>query len=106
MSCTSNSTFHTGAFQSPSHKRKHFIVRFDYPEQQEAALHAGSVYVGTTPLLIQPWHLDSHTRRAGWNFHVKICIENLMVHEWSAEGARQVLGDICVFDQMEAMSFR
>jgi hypothetical protein len=32
--------------------------------------------------------------------------EGLPVHAWSAEGIRQALGDVCVFDHMEGETFR
>jgi hypothetical protein len=88
------------------HKPENFLARFDYPEQQESALRAGSLFVGTTPFVIHPWRLDAATRPIGWNFHVKICIERLPLHAWSAEGIKQVLGDVCIFDHMEEATLR
>jgi hypothetical protein len=59
-----------------------------------------------TTFLLQPWRLDTYTRPPRWSFHTKICVENLPLHAWSAEGVCHVLGDICVFDYMEATTFR
>jgi hypothetical protein len=50
--------------------------------------------------------MDSSSRASSWPFHTKICIESLPIHAWFAEGVRQVLGDICVFDYTEATTFR
>jgi hypothetical protein len=41
-----------------------------------------------------------------WVYHAKMCIERLPLHAWSAEGVKQLLGDICLFDHMEADTFR
>jgi hypothetical protein len=41
-----------------------------------------------------------------WFFHVKIYIERLPLHAWSAAGVKQLLGDVCTFDHMEAATFR
>jgi hypothetical protein len=88
------------------HKPEHFLVCFDYSKQRDTALRAGSGAIGSTTFLLHPWRLDSYTRPADWPFHAKICIQNLPLHTWSAEGVRQALGDICIFDYMEAPTFR
>jgi hypothetical protein len=87
------------------HKPEDFHVRFDFPEQRDAALPAGTVYVGTTTYLIQPWRLEASTRPTSWFFHAKICVEHLPTHVWMAEGVKRVLGDVCIFDHMEAATF-
>jgi hypothetical protein len=81
---------------------EHFLACFEYSDQRDAALRAGSVTIGSTTFLLQPWRLDSFSRASNWPFHVKICTDNLPTHARSAEGVRQVLGDICVFDYMKA----
>jgi hypothetical protein len=55
--------------------------------------------------MIQPWHLESYTRKESWNYHAKICVEHLPSHAWSVEGSKQILDDICVFDYMEESTF-
>jgi hypothetical protein len=88
-----------------AHKLENFLARFDYPKQCDTMLHAGSFYVGSSPFFIHPWHLESYTRPTSWPFHVKIYIERLLLHALSAEGVRQVLGDICIFNHMEVETF-
>jgi hypothetical protein len=56
--------------------------------------------------MVQPWKLEECGRPSDWFFHIRITIEWLPHHAWSAEGVRQVLGDICVFDHMEDASFQ
>jgi hypothetical protein len=80
------------------HKPENFLVRFDYPEQRDAAIHAGSLTVGSSIFLIPPWRLETYTRPDDWLYHVRICVERLLLHAWSAEGIQQALGDICVFE--------
>jgi hypothetical protein len=71
------------------HKPENFLVRLDYPDQCTSALRASSVFVGTAVFLIQPWRLESYTRKVTWNYHVKIYVECLLLsHDWSAEGIR------------------
>jgi hypothetical protein len=77
----------------------------NYPEQRGTAVRAGSLFVGSTLFQIHPWRLDSYTRPSDWFFNVKICIERLPLHAWSADGVKQVLGDVVVFDHMEDSSF-
>jgi hypothetical protein len=62
--------------------------------------------VGASTFIIQPWHLEGVNRPASWFFHVKICIERMPLHAWSAEDVKQVLGDVCMFDHMESDTFR
>jgi hypothetical protein len=95
---------HWSITMSP-HKPENFLAQFDYPEQRDAALRAGSFYVGPSCFFIHPWRLDSHTRPTSWPFHVKICIEHMPLHAWSAEGVKLVLGDVCIFDYMEDAAF-
>jgi hypothetical protein len=64
------------------------------------------VFIGAAIFLIQSWRLESYTCKASWNYHARICIERLPSHAWSAEGIKQILGDICVFDHMEESTFQ
>jgi hypothetical protein len=108
MSCTSSFASRTKTSRSPPphpHKLKKFLVCFDYLEQHDATIRADSLTVGATIFLIHPWHLESYTRPANWFYHVRICVECFLLHAWSAEGIRQVLMDVCVFDHMEASTF-
>jgi hypothetical protein len=41
------------------HRPENFFVRFDYPEQRDAALHSGSISVGASSFTIQPWRVDT-----------------------------------------------
>jgi hypothetical protein len=88
------------------HRPENFLVLFDYPEQRDSTLRAGAVHVGASTFIIQPWHLEGVNRPASWFFHVKICIERMPLHAWSAEDVKQVLGDVCMFDHMESDTFR
>jgi hypothetical protein len=54
---------HWSITMSP-HKPENFLAQFDYPEQRDAALRAGSFYVGPSCFFIHPWRLDSHTSPA------------------------------------------
>jgi hypothetical protein len=56
--------------------------------------------------LIQPWLLESYTRKVSWCYHAIICIERLPIHAWSEETIKQILGDICIFDHMEESTFQ
>jgi hypothetical protein len=87
------------------HQPENFLVRFDYPDQCDAIIHAGSIAMGSAVFQIHLWHLESYTRPADWFYHVRNCIELLPIHAWSANGVRQVLNDVCVFDHMDAASF-
>jgi hypothetical protein len=87
-------------------KPENFLAQFDYPEQHDAALRTCSFYVGPSPCFIHPWRLDSYTWLVSWPFHVKICIERLPLHAWSTEGVKQALGDVCMFNYMEDVTFR
>jgi hypothetical protein len=78
------------------HKPEDFLVWFDYPEQRDVALRVSSIRIGAATFAVHPWCLDTSSRSASWFFQVKIYIE----------GIRQVLGDICVFNRMEAESYR
>jgi hypothetical protein len=42
-------------------KSKHFLVRFDYPNQRGTALHIGSVFVSGAMFLVEPWRMESCT---------------------------------------------
>jgi hypothetical protein len=58
MSYTANFSSLTGTLWCPPpHKPEIFFARFDYPEQRDLALWAGSVNVGPSTFLIQPWQL-------------------------------------------------
>ncbi|TVU45689.1 hypothetical protein EJB05_05185, partial [Eragrostis curvula] len=87
------------------HKPEDFLARFDYADQRDAAIRAGSVVISWTTFIIQPWRLGSTTRPASWFYHVKLYIENLPMHAWSEEGFKQLLGDVCVFDRMDVDTF-
>jgi hypothetical protein len=95
---------HWCIFVSP-HKLENFFVCFDYPDQRATVLRARSVYVGADMFMIQPWHLESYTRKESWNYHAKIYVERLPSHAWLVEGIKQILDDICVFDYMEESTF-
>jgi hypothetical protein len=72
----------------------------------DATLHVGSISFGASSFAIQPWRLDIGSWSVNWFFHVKVCIECLPLHAWSAKGIRQGLGDVCVCDHMEAESYQ
>ncbi|CAN6198765.1 unnamed protein product [Urochloa humidicola] len=87
------------------HKPEDFFTRFDHPDQAEQAVRKGTVMVGGTSFLIQPWRDNAYSRPANWYFHCKIIIERLPLHAWCEDGVRQVLGDLCAFDYIEPVSF-
>jgi hypothetical protein len=84
------------------HKPENFLICFDYPEERDTIIHAGSLLIDSTIFQIHPWHLESYTHPSDWFFHVRICVKHLPLHTCSAEGIRQVLGDVVVFDYMDA----
>ncbi|TVT97472.1 hypothetical protein EJB05_57294, partial [Eragrostis curvula] len=88
------------------HKSQRFLARFDYPEQRDIALRAGSVEIGGTKYKLEPWREeDCYNRPAGWYYRALIYIENLPLYAWSAEGVKQVLDDVCVFNRMASPTF-
>jgi hypothetical protein len=68
------------------HRPENFFIHFDYPEQCDSVLRAGSISIGLASFAIQLWRLDTGARPANWFFHVKIIVERLPLHSWSAEG--------------------
>jgi hypothetical protein len=51
-------------------KPEYFLICFDYPEERDAVVRAGSLLIGSTVFQIHPWRLESYTRASDWFFHV------------------------------------
>lgn len=60
--------------------------------------------VGGTRQEILPWRNDVANPHPWW-FRCKLVIDNFLLHAWSEEGFRQLLGDLCLFHRMEEQSF-
>jgi hypothetical protein len=71
-----------------AHKPGNFFIRFDYPDQRDAAIRAHSLQVGSLVYMIQPWWLEGCTRPTDWYYRVKICVERLLLQAWTAEGVK------------------
>ncbi|CAO2039669.1 unnamed protein product [Urochloa humidicola] len=87
------------------HKSEDFFARLDHPDQAEQAVRKGTVDIGGTSFLIQPWRETAYSRPANWYFHCKVVIERLPLYAWCEDGVRQALGDFCSFDYIEHISF-
>jgi hypothetical protein len=70
------------------------------------AIAAGTVRVRGVDFDILPWTEAEHGRESTWWYHVHVAIENLQIHAWNAQVARQILGDDCLFDRIETATFR
>jgi hypothetical protein len=55
---------------------------------------------------VLPWTESDHGKDCTWWFRVRVAIENLPVHAWNAQVAGTVLGDDCIFDQIETVTPR
>jgi hypothetical protein len=67
---------------------------------------AGVVRVRRVDFDILPWMEFERGWESTWWYHVRVAIENLLIHAWNAQMARQVLGDDCLFDRIETAMFR
>jgi hypothetical protein len=88
------------------HHPKDFLVLFDFPPQRDMVVRAGVVRVRRVDFDILPWMEFERGWESTWWYHVRVAIENLLIHAWNAQMARQVLGDDCLFDRIETAMFR
>jgi hypothetical protein len=88
------------------HRPEDFLVLFDFPPQRELALRAGLVRVRGVDFDVLPWTENDHGRESTWWYRVRVSIENLPIHAWNAQVARQILGDDCLFDRLDSATFR
>jgi hypothetical protein len=70
------------------------------------AIGAGIIRVRGVDFDILTWTEFEHGRECTWWYHVRVAIENLPIHAWNAQVARQILGDDCLFDRIETATFR
>jgi hypothetical protein len=88
------------------HCPEDFLVLFDYPPQRDMAVRTAMVRVRGVDFDVLPWTESDHGKDCTWWFRVRVAIENLPVHAWNAQVAGTVLGDDCIFDQIETVTPR
>jgi hypothetical protein len=102
------SRLHTPRYEArvTRHRPQDFLVLFNYPPQRDMAIGAGIIRVRGVDFDILTWTEFEHGRECTWWYHVRVAIENLPIHAWNAQVARQILGDDCLFDRIETATFR
>lgn len=88
------------------HRPEDFMIVFDLPHQRTLALRVGMVRVKGVNFTIIPWTEHAHGRDITWWYHVRIAIENLPSHAWSLEVLKEMLGEVCLFDMIDRVTYR
>ncbi|KAL5215239.1 hypothetical protein ABZP36_004391 [Zizania latifolia] len=83
-----------------------FLVTLAEAPIRDAVLEAGSMVYGGRVFVFRPWDVQLHARSASLPFHVRLCIEGLLMHAWNEEGVAHVVGRYCSVHYYEEYSRR
>ncbi|CAN6314316.1 unnamed protein product [Urochloa humidicola] len=81
-----------------------FLVTFSSQRSRDAAMSAGSVWVGNAQLFFRPWTRLVRASSRRLCHRVTLEIEGIPAHAWSWRVARKLLASSCWIEQMEPSS--
>jgi hypothetical protein len=88
------------------HQLEDFMIVFDLPHQRTLALRDGAVRVKGVTFNVIPWYEQTHGGEVSWWYHVRMAIENLPSHAWNLEALKEVLGEACLVDKIDRVTYR
>lgn len=78
-----------------------FIAVFGAPTERDRAMMQGFMEIGGSAFPITPWRAAGGPTETTWWYHVKVIMENVPREAWNEEGVKLVLGDPCIFDNID-----
>lgn len=91
--------------QTTRHRPEDFMIVFEQPHQRTLALRVGAVRCKGVTFNVVPWYEHIHGGDVSWWYHVRMAIENLPSHAWNLGALKQVLGEACLIDKIDWVTF-
>ncbi|KAE8797888.1 D-3-phosphoglycerate dehydrogenase, chloroplastic [Hordeum vulgare] len=85
-----------------AHHPEHYFVIFTQPAHQVNAVRRGSIRVDGAVFNIASWHEHDHASFGSLLIHVRVVIEEVLMHYWSVEGMEEILGKRVRVDRLDS----